>query len=100
MTDAINTNNRSQSSSVSTSNRADANASGKTAGKQGKSDPSSIVELSSSNVLKDIGDQIRNIPDINNARVESIKQGLANGEYAPNPEVIARKFIEIEKLLP
>ena len=107
MTDAINTHNRPGNTAVSNQTRAksgsaasDASntASQAQAGKQ--SSPSSIVELSTSSLLENLGEQIDKLPEVNEARVASIKQSLADGNYSPDAEVIARKFSEIEKLLP
>jgi flagellar biosynthesis anti-sigma factor FlgM len=105
MTDAINTQNRLLStviksetqptatkSSVAISNNQDSAAA--------KSGAAVIVELSSSNVLLDLNASVREIPEVNAAKVESIKLALAQGDYHPNAEVIAKKFSEIEKLLP
>ena len=32
--------------------------------------------------------------------MDAVKQALTKGEYQPDAEVIARKYAEIEKLLP
>ena len=61
---------------------------------------SAIVELSNPRLLEELQDQIRNLPQVNEARVEAVKTALGNGEYEPDAEVIARKYAEIEKLLP
>ena len=107
MTDAINTNNRPRSTAVS--NEASAKSGAAAGNKQGnaasqtqgnQSNPATIVELSNSNLLQNISDQIDKLPEINEAKVASVKQSLAQGEYKPDAEVIARKFSEIEKLLP
>jgi flagellar biosynthesis anti-sigma factor FlgM len=45
-------------------------------------------------------EQIKNLPQVNEARVEAIKQAIGKGEYQTDAEVIARKYSEIEKLLP
>ena len=57
---------------------------------------SAIVELSSDQILN----EMKNIPEVDSGRIESIKNALANGEYKPDADVIARKFSEIENLLP
>lgn len=105
MTDAINTHNRPRNTAVPTDTRANTAAAGKqssaapaTSGSQ--SNPSAIVELSSSGLLQSIEEQINKQPEVNEARVASIKQSLAQGEYKADANVIARKFSEIEKLLP
>jgi len=105
MTDAINTQNRPRNSGVSTDTRAGSTAKANQPGAQGKpaagtTDEASIVELSSATLVEELSEQIKHIPEVNEARVEAIKQALGNGEYQPDAEVIARKYSEIEKLLP
>ena len=105
MTDAINTQNRLQSTAIRTEIQSNArNGSGQVSNngdnptvKPGTAD---IVKLSSSNVLHDLNACVRELTEVNSARVESIKLALAKGSYQPNAEVIAKKFIEIEKILP
>ncbi len=103
MTDAINTQNRLQSTAVQSepppkpdASQAPSNSNNSPA----KSGAAAIVELSSSNILKDLNNSIREQPEVNANKIESIKLALAQGEYQPNAEVIAKKFSEIEKLLP
>ncbi len=95
MTDPINSNNRikapNQPAEQRTSNQARPTPTENT----GSSSASAVVDLSSSKLME----QIERLPSIDNQRVEDIKTALANGEYQPNPEVIARKFAEIEQLL-
>ena len=106
MTDAINTHNRPRNPAVTGEASKNTGATGKnqnnTASQaQGnQSKPATIVELSNPNLLKEISEQIDKLPEVNEARVASIKQSLAQGEYKPDAEVIAKKFSEIEKLLP
>lgn len=57
---------------------------------------SAVVELSSEQVMK----QMQNLPEVDSQKVEAIKNAIANGEYRPDPELIAKKFSDIEKLLP
>ncbi len=105
MTDPINTQNRLRNNPVSGDARSGA------AAKTGKSAPDSrasakpgedgaIVELSNATLLEELSEQVKNLPEVNEARVESVKQALGRGEYQPDAEVIARKYAEIEKLLP
>ena len=105
MTDTINIQNRS--GSTTTPNNAKANATANngqsassSASNAGKTKPAAIIELSNAVVLESIGEQIDKLPEVNEARVASIKESLAQGEYQPDANVIARKFQEIEKLLP
>jgi negative regulator of flagellin synthesis FlgM len=96
MTDAINSNNR-----IKAPNQPAQQSSQKSAGKAPQAAPgaavaSAVVELSSERLL----DQVGQLPEVDQSRVERIKTALANGEYQPDPQVIAQKFAEIEKLLP
>lgn len=75
--------------------RAKTSARGQTETTSG-SPASAVVELSSDQLLK----QMKNLPEVDSQRVQSIKNALANGEYKPDPERIASKFAEIENLLP
>ncbi|MFT5658597.1 MAG: negative regulator of flagellin synthesis FlgM [Gammaproteobacteria bacterium] len=104
MTDAINTLNRLQSSTIKSESQTRPEAGAGTASSGSKSTSSSgaaaIVELSNSNVLQDLNTAIQQLPEVNSAKVDSVKEALARGEYQPNAEVIAKKFSEIEKLLP
>ena len=60
----------------------------------------STVELSTTTLIEELSEQIKNLPEVNEARVEAIKQAIGKGEYQTDAEVIARKYSEIEKLLP
>lgn len=105
MTDAINTQNRSLSTAIKPESQPKAGTASKATSPSGSNSSSSssaaaIVELSSSSVLQDLNASIQGLPEINSAKVESIKLALSQGEYQPNAEVIAKKFSEIEKLLP
>ena len=95
MTDAINSNNRVKAPNPATEQRAKASPEAASAANSA-SQASAVVKLSSDQIL----DQIDRVPEVNSSRIESIKNALANGEYKPDPEVIARKFAEIESLLP
>jgi len=95
MTDAINSNNRVKAPNLPADNRT--KPASNSAAKSEKSSPASaVVELSSDQLMK----ELERLPEVNSSRIESIKNALANGEYKPDPDVIARKFSEIEKLLP
>jgi flagellar biosynthesis anti-sigma factor FlgM len=103
MTNTINTQNRPPTAGGSTDTKTASTTAQNTGG--GKSNASSsgsstIVKLSSSTLIQELSDQIKDLPEVNEARVESIKQALVNGEYVPDAEVIARKYSEIEQLLP
>lgn len=105
MTDPLNTQNRVRNSTVAPDNRA--NATAKNAKQPAQSESAAgarkgtdSVELSNAKLIEELNEQIRNLPEVNEARVEAVKQALSNGEYQPDAEVIARKYSEIEKLLP
>jgi flagellar biosynthesis anti-sigma factor FlgM len=95
MTDAINTNNRMKTPNPVADSR---NRSPSNAGNPASSSApaSTVVELSSDQLIQ----ELERLPEVDSSRIESIKTALAKGEYQPDPEVIARKFSEIEKLLP
>lgn len=103
MTDPINTQNRLRNTAIPTDGKAGASAkaNGQSAQKQAPArDESAIVELSSATLIEGLTEQIKNLPEVNEARVQAVKQALSNGDYEPDAEVIARKYSEIEKLLP
>ena len=95
MTDAINTNNQIKAPNQAPEQRAKSTANAPSSSTS-LSPASAVVDLSSSKVLE----QMDKLPEVDSNRIESIKTALANGEYQPDPEVIARKFLEIEDLLP
>ena len=105
MTDPINSQNRLRNTGISTDTRAGAAAKSSQASTQGKAAPtqageSSVVELSGTALMQELTEQIKNLPEVNEARVDALKQALTKGEYQPDAETIARKYSEIEKLLP
>ncbi len=106
MNNTINTNNRPGNTAVPTEARAKSspaanNSPGAAAPEGGnQSNPAAIVELSTSGLLQSISEQIEKLPEVNEAKVASIKQSLTQGDYNADAAVIARKFSEIEKLLP
>lgn len=100
MTDAISNNNSPQNNAVKVAKQTKAGSGANHAAASQKNSSAAIVDLDSANLLQRLNDQIRQLPDVNAAKIESIKQALINGEYQPDAEVIAKKFSEIEKLLP
>ncbi|MDH3386323.1 MAG: flagellar biosynthesis anti-sigma factor FlgM [Gammaproteobacteria bacterium] len=105
MTDPINTQNRLRNTGISADARASSTAKTDPRSAQGKSaasktDESDKVQLSGAARIEELSEQIKNLPEVNEARVEAVKQALTQGEYQPDAEVIARKYSEIEKLLP
>lgn len=103
MSDPINTNNRVRGTGVSADTRADSARQTGAAGTKpdtGSARDASTVELQNATLLQQLEDKIKELPQVNEARVAAVKQALSDGEYEPDAEVIARKFSEIEKLLP
>lgn len=49
--------------------------------------------------LRAVQDAIANTPEVDRARVESIKERIAAGDYPVDADRVAAKFIELEKLL-
>lgn len=95
MTDAINTNNRLKAPGTASNNQAKSPAKEPSTRAAG-SPASAVVELTSDQLLK----EMERLPEVNNKRIETIKNALTSGEYRPDPEIVARKYSEIEKLLP
>ena len=55
------------------------------------------VKLSdeASRIIK-IESKLKDVPEIDQARVERIRHAVANGQYHVDPRRVARKFIELE----
>lgn len=56
------------------------------------------VELQSTQLLQGLQQQAEQVPEVDQQRVDSIKQAIANGEYQPDPEKIAQQFTKLEQL--
>ena len=65
-------------------------------GSKGNNLSTDNVELSS---LQVIGNSLANIPDIDVARIEEVKQAIAQGRFKVNPEIVADKLLETVKEL-
>jgi negative regulator of flagellin synthesis FlgM len=102
MTDPVNTQIRARTSNSASGQSTTSNGSTEQSARssEGNSSAAVIVELSSSTLVKNLDAEIKNTPEINQEKIDSIKQALKNGEYTPNIDVIAEKFAEIESLLP
>jgi negative regulator of flagellin synthesis FlgM len=65
-----------------------------------RANPSDQVLLTPfSQKLQQIEKSLADVPEVDNARVESIKQLIADGQYNIDSTEIASKLTEIEKLL-
>jgi len=97
MTDAINNHGRIKTPATTGSPAAKPGpANGKPAGTANSGPASDVLNLSSERIME----QMARLPEVDASRVEAIKSAIASGEYQPDPEVIAQKFADIEKLLP
>lgn len=100
MTDAINTQNRIRTATPTTENKGQSTQqSSSQASSQSSNSSSSVVDIKSTKILETMTAEIKNVPDMDTAKVDAIKQSIANGDYQPNADVIAQKFTEIERLL-
>ena len=95
MTDAINNHGRIKTPGPNSS-PAPKTGDNAAAGKQPATAASDVLQLSSERIME----QMARLPEVDQSRVDAIKSALAKGEYQPDPEVIAQKFADIEKLLP
>ncbi|MBL7005277.1 MAG: flagellar biosynthesis anti-sigma factor FlgM [Gammaproteobacteria bacterium] len=97
MTDAINTTQHLRSTPTAT--EAKGNSAKSSEQQSPAASSSTVVDIKSTKLAESLSAQVDKTLHIDTAKVESIKLALANGDYQPNPEMIAQKFIEIEKLL-
>lgn len=54
---------------------------------------------SEANKIRELQNSLSNVPDIDLAKVEAIKQEIANGNYPIDHERIASNLIDLEKTL-
>lgn len=99
MTDAINNQNRVRTTTPSSVGNKEESTQKQASNTSSQSPSSSVVDLKSTKILEAMSAEIEKIPDMDMAKVDAIKQSIANGDYQPNAEVIAQKFTEIERLL-
>jgi negative regulator of flagellin synthesis FlgM len=50
-------------------------------------------------LLAAIGTMSGSLPAVDQARVQEIQQSIANGTYQVNPQTVAQKMLELERLL-
>ncbi|MDH3714340.1 MAG: flagellar biosynthesis anti-sigma factor FlgM [Gammaproteobacteria bacterium] len=64
------------------------------------SDGSDVVNLTSTaETLNALKKEMGDAAPVDRQKVEAIKRALASGEYQPDPERVAQKFLEIEQAL-
>ena len=101
MSNTINTNNQVRNNTVSSDKtNSSGNASGGQPAPSTATSDADQVSLQSAGLTQQLSDKIKSVPEVNQAKVDAIKDALSRGEYKPDPEQIARKFTEIESLLP
>lgn len=101
MTNTINTNNQLRNTSVSSGKPSNgSNPAGNQPTASVATEESDQLSLQSTTLTQQLSDKVKSIPEVNQARVDAIKDALARGDYKPDAEQIAKKFIEIESLLP
>jgi len=85
-------------------NPADTAGAGQAASQTGQPQPPAPA-VDSANVtqvealLQTIGTLASNVPSVDQARIAEIRQAIASGTYQVNPQAIAEKMLEIERLL-
>ena len=64
-----------------------------------KSAPAASGASSDSVNLSNISQRVKDTPDFDRAKVESIKAALRDGSYPINPRRIAENFVALEKMI-
>lgn len=49
--------------------------------------------------LSDVSQRVKDEPDFDRAKVDAIKQAIAQGQYPLNPRRIAESFVAIEQMI-
>ncbi len=66
----------------------------------GRGDGSDVVSLTNTaETLSALKKEVGDVAPVDRQKVEAIKQALAAGEYKPDADRVAQKFIEIERAL-
>ena len=101
MTDPINSGIRPRNNAIGTNQSGKTGGAGSADNASGSQKPSGdVVEITSSAMMQNLEEQIQNTASINQEKIDSVKRAIADGEYQPDAEVIAKKYAEIENLLP
>jgi len=58
---------------------------------------SSVHITSSARLLASLSQAVNNTPDINSARVATMQQAIASGQYKINPERIANRLVQLDQ---
>ena len=89
----------SVSNMLATENRHQGKPNGSSAGTKEKSDVSnddSVVLTEAAQKLLDAGMDVSSGPSIDRAKIDEIKNAIANGSFRPDAEKIASRLIELE----
>lgn len=98
MTDAINNQSRVTNTTLSIDNKSQP-AQKSASNTSSQTTSSTVVDIKSTKILEAMSAKIDQLPDMDLAKIDTIKLSIANGDYQPNADVIAQKFTEIERLL-
>jgi negative regulator of flagellin synthesis FlgM len=100
MANEINTNNPSlylKSSTQGTAGKTPVNGDSSNRGGVGASSQGDKVSVTSEAFrLKQIEEQLSNVPEVNSAKVSEIRKQIADGTFTINPQAIAAKLIAFE----
>ncbi|MDH3451905.1 MAG: flagellar biosynthesis anti-sigma factor FlgM, partial [Gammaproteobacteria bacterium] len=67
---------------------------------EGRGDGSDVVNLTkTAEALTTLKKEVGDVAPVDRQKVEAIKQALASGEYKPDADRVAKKFLEIEQAL-
>lgn len=104
MTNSINGAPRNRSdiqSGQNTKNNIEKDTSGSSSSQQaGSSSSTETVSITNeANKIRELQSSLVNIPDINQAKVDAIKEEIANGNYPIDHERIASNLLDLEKSL-
>lgn len=66
---------------------------------ESKTASASAAASSDSVNLSNISQRVKDTPDFDRAKVESIKNALREGTYPINPRLIAENFVALEKMI-
>ncbi|NBW54344.1 MAG: flagellar biosynthesis anti-sigma factor FlgM [Betaproteobacteria bacterium] len=66
---------------------------------EAKTTSASSAQVTDSVNLSNISQRVKDTPDFDRAKVESIKAALREGSYPINPRRIAENFVALEKMI-
>ena len=102
MTSPINPINRSTTDALNNNGSAKTRDKGSSESQSSSPRPATedTVSLSEQSLqVRDLQQQLENLPEVNAEKVEAIKQEIARGNYPLDPERIAQNLISLEKAL-